>query len=108
MASFFLSEEAEGELDNAWLYIARESSSIDIATRVVENVYRRFWFLANHPYAGRNRDEDLRPGLRTFPADSYIVVYRIGKDEAGDELVVILHVVHASRDLSAVVQEGNA
>jgi plasmid stabilization system protein ParE len=72
----------------------------------MENVYRRFWFLANHPNAGRRRDEDLRPGMRTFPADNYVVVHRVETDQAGNDLVVILHVVHASRDLISILQEN--
>jgi len=105
MAKFFLSEEAERELDEVWLYIARESGSLDVATRAVDSIYRRFWLLANHPYTGRNRDEDLRPGLRTFPADNYTIVYRIGEDQAGDDLVLILHLIHSNRDLVTVLRQ---
>jgi hypothetical protein len=32
--------------------MARESGSIDIATRVVESVNERFWLLARYPYMG--------------------------------------------------------
>jgi plasmid stabilization system protein ParE len=108
MASFRLSEKAERELDDVWLFTARESGSIETATRVVDSVYRRFGFLAAYPYAGRSRDHDLRPGLRTFPTDKYIIVYRVGKDSAGEEMVFILSVVHASRDLISAIQEGTA
>ena len=97
MSAFQLSREAERDLDEAWLYIARESGSFDIATRVVGSIYRRFWFLGAHPYGGRSRD-DLEPGLRSFPAENYIIVYEILK-HAGDEQVHILRVVHSSRDL---------
>jgi len=48
------------ELDGIWMHIARDS--VDIATRVVENITRRLWLLARHPYIGRRRDDDLRPG----------------------------------------------
>jgi toxin ParE1/3/4 len=67
MSEFRLAPEAEGELDEIWLYIARQSGSIDIATRVVEKITGRFWLLARYPYLGRARDDDLRPGLRSFP-----------------------------------------
>ena len=50
----------------------------------------------------------LRTGLRAFPVDGYIIVHRVEKDKTGDQLVVILHVVHSSRDLLAVIQEGTA
>ena len=67
MSEFRLSREAETELDAIWIRIARESDSIDIATRVVESITERFWLLARYPYMGRRRD-DLRPGLRSFTA----------------------------------------
>lgn len=34
MSEFRLSPEAEAELDSIWMHIARESGSIEIATRV--------------------------------------------------------------------------
>jgi toxin ParE1/3/4 len=98
MSEFRLAPEAEAELDDIWLHIARESDSIDIATRVLEGITERFWLLARYPYLGRARDEDLRPGLRSFSADDYIIVHRI----AEDDVVLILHVVHGSRDLVAL------
>ncbi len=96
MSELRLSPEAEAELDGIWNYIARESGSIDLATRVVERITERFWLLARYPYMGRRRDEDLRPGLRSLAADDYVVIYRIA-----DDVVLILHVVHGSRDLAA-------
>lgn len=44
------------------------------------------------------RDEDLRIGLRSFPADDYVIIHRI----AEDDVVLILHVVHGSRDIVAL------
>jgi hypothetical protein len=38
MSEFRLSSEAESELDAIWIHIARESGSIDLATRVVESI----------------------------------------------------------------------
>jgi toxin ParE1/3/4 len=99
MSEFRLSREAEAELDDIWLHIARESGSIDIATRIVESISERFWLLAKYPYLGRARDEDLRPGLRTFPANDYLIIHRI----ADDDVVLILHVVHGSRNIAALL-----
>lgn len=98
MSEFRLASEAEAELDEIWLYIVRESSSVDIATRVVENIAQRFWLLAEYPYLGRARD-DLRSGLRSFVVGHYVIVYRI----AEDDVVLILHVFHGSRDISAAL-----
>lgn len=42
-------------------YIAKESGNIEIAAPA---------HLATYPHIGRRRDEDLRPGLRSFPRAS--------------------------------------
>jgi len=55
-----LVQEAEADLDDIWLYIAKESGSIDVADRVVDSLTERFGLLARYPYIGRSRDEDLR------------------------------------------------
>ncbi len=98
MSEFRLAPEAEAELDAIWLYIARESGSIDIATRAVESVTDRFWLLARYPYLGRARDDDLRPGLRSLPAGDYVIIHRVEPEDT----VLILHVVHGSRDIVAL------
>jgi toxin ParE1/3/4 len=50
-----------------------------------------------HPNLGRARDEDLRPGLRSFPVGEYVILYRIE-----DEDVVILRVLRGSRNMAAL------
>lgn len=85
--------EVDFELDDIWYYTARESGSIEIADRLIDSITDRFLLLANHPYAGRVRD-DLRPGLRSFPVGQYVIIYRIQGED-----VVILHVVHGHRDI---------
>jgi toxin ParE1/3/4 len=99
MSEFRLSPEAEAELDGIWVHVARESGSIDIATRVLESLTERFWLLARYPYMGRRRDHDLRPGLRSFTADDYVIIHSIVEDD----VVLILRVVHGSRDLVALL-----
>jgi plasmid stabilization system protein ParE len=38
MNEFRLSPEAEAQLDGIWLYIARESGSMDAANRIVDGI----------------------------------------------------------------------
>ena len=92
-----LAPEAEAELDDIWYYIAKESRSIEIADRVVDSIADRFFLLATHPHVGRRRDEDLRPGLRSFPVGEYVIIYRVEADD-----VLILHVIRGSRDIEAL------
>ena len=61
-------------------------------------ITERLWLLARYPYIGRRRDHDLGPGLRSFPADDYVVIHRVEEND----VVLILHVVHGSRDIIAL------
>ena len=66
----------------------------------MDEIAERFWMLATFPYAGRSRDGDLRTGLRSFPVRDYLIIYRVDSDE----LVMIIHVVHGSRDLDSLIR----
>lgn len=73
---------------------------MDIADRLVDSITQRFYLLSRNPFMGRSRDEDLRPGLRSFPIGEYVIVYRIE-----DEDVAILHVVRGSRNIQALFSQ---
>jgi toxin ParE1/3/4 len=92
-----LAPEVEAELDGIWYYTAKESGNIEVADRLIDSITDRFFLLAGHPYVGRRRDHDLRPGLRSFPVGEYVIIYRIEGDD-----VMILHVAHGRRDLEAL------
>jgi toxin ParE1/3/4 len=95
--AFRLAKRAEADLEDIAYYIAKESGSLDTARGVIESIMGRIHMLGANPYAGRARDEDLGPGRRSFPADRYIIVYRI----AGQD-VLILRVAHSRRDIEAL------
>lgn len=92
-----LAPKAANDLDNIWIYVARESGSLEIANRLIDSITDRFFLLASHPQVGRVRNDDLGPGRRSFPVGEYVIVYRIE-----DENVLILRVVHGRRDLEAL------
>ncbi len=92
-----LAPEAEAELDDIWYYVAKESGSIEIADRLIDSITERFFLLSSHPHVGRRRDDDLRPGLRSFPVGEYVIIYRIANVD-----VLILHVARGSRNLEAL------
>ncbi|HVC82734.1 MAG TPA: type II toxin-antitoxin system RelE/ParE family toxin [Chloroflexota bacterium] len=77
--------------------MAIKSDSTGIADRLTDSITRRFLMLAKHPYSGRRRDVDLRPGLRSFPVGAYIVIYRIEGDD-----VLILRILRGSRAIQAL------
>jgi toxin ParE1/3/4 len=98
MSGFRLLPEAESDLDDIWLYVARHSSNTDIANRLIDTITERFWLLAQHPQIGRRRDHDLRPGLRSFPVGEYVIIYRLEGEDA-----LILHVMRGSRDIAGLL-----
>jgi toxin ParE1/3/4 len=92
-----LAPQAEAELDAIWYYIATESGSFKVADRFIDSLAERFYMLATSPHLGRRRDDDLRPGMRSFPVGQYLILYRIDNQD-----VLILHVVRGSRDIEAL------
>ena len=89
--------QAEAELDGIWYYVANKSGSIEIADRLIDSITERFLLLSRNPHLGRRRDEELRPGLRSFTVGEYIILYRIKGED-----VLILHLVRGSRNLEAL------
>lgn len=89
-----LAPHAERDLDDIWLYIAKESGSIEIANRLIDTITDRCVALGSFPYIGRSRDEDFGPGCPSLAVGDYVIVYCV---ENGDAL--ILRIVHGRRDL---------
>lgn len=97
---FRVAPQAESDLDEIWYFLATQSSSVDVADRVIGSITARFALLATHPYVGRRRDEDLRPGVRTFTVGDYVIAYRVDGDN-----VLILRVLRGSRDIEALFRD---
>jgi len=92
------SAEADADLDEIWYYVAIHSGNTETADRLIDSITHRFFVLANHPNIGRPRDEDLRPGLRSFAVGEYVIIYRMQ-----DADVVILRVLHGRRRIEALL-----
>lgn len=86
-------------MDEIWYYVAVQSGSTEIADRLIDSITDRFLLISRYPEIGRRRDHDLRPGLRSFAAGEYVILYRI---EAED--VLILHVMRGSRNIESLLQ----
>jgi plasmid stabilization system protein ParE len=94
-----IAPEVESDLESIWQYVASESGSAEIASRLIDSITGHFLLLAKNPYLGRARDEDLRPGLRSLPAGEYVIFYRVREHD-----VLILHVLHGRRDIQRFFQ----
>jgi toxin ParE1/3/4 len=97
---FRVAPQAESDLDDIWYFLAIQSSHVEVADRVIDSITARFALLARQPYIGRRRDEDLRPGVRTFVVGDYVIAYRVD-----DENVLILRVLRGSRDIEALFRD---
>jgi plasmid stabilization system protein ParE len=70
-----IAPQAEADLDDIWLHVARQSGSMEIASRLIDSITDRFCFLAGFPNAGRARDLDFGRSCRSFPVGEYMIVY---------------------------------
>jgi toxin ParE1/3/4 len=90
-----ISAAAETDLDAIWLHIAKDSPAHadHFLERLISTIKST---LATAPLAGRSRDE-FGAGLRSFPAENYLVFYHIRKG-----VVEIVRIIHGARDLGAI------
>ena len=64
---------------------------------MIDSITARFALLARQPYIGRRREEDLRPGVRSFVVGDYVIAYRLDGDD-----VLILRVLRGSGDIESL------
>lgn len=93
MGKVFRSPQAIEDLDDIWLYIARDN--IDAADRWLDVLLDKARRLADRPSLGRLRPE-LAPNVRSLPVKAYVLYYR--PVERGIELVRVLH---SARDVES-------
>ncbi len=77
-----VAQRAEADLGDIWLYVAKESSSAEIANRLIDTITDRFFTLARFPYMGRSREEDFGPGYRSLSVGEYVIVYCVKRGRA--------------------------
>ena len=66
----------------------------------MDTLTERFVLLGENPHMGRRRDEDLVPGVRSFPVGRYIIIYRVLP--TGD--VLIVRVIPGERDIPSLLR----
>lgn len=93
---------ANADLDEIWESIARENR--DAADRLILEIYERVKLLAKFPDAGHSRKDlaGARP-LLFFPVGKYMIAYKSDSDP-----LVVVRILHAARNLSAVLGEDVA
>ena len=94
-----LTEQAEADLEELWVYIA--ARNVDVADRMVDAVLEGSRTHVRFPNMGQNR-EYLRPGLRSFVVSPFVVFYRSIEDT-----IEVLRVLHGARDIDSIIQAGD-
>jgi toxin ParE1/3/4 len=88
---FRLSQQAEQDLEDIWLYLRQKDDLL--ADQQIAQILNKFPLLSRFPDLGRRRDE-LGNGLRSFSIHPYVVFYRKNNDQ-----IEIIRILHQSRDV---------
>jgi toxin ParE1/3/4 len=89
--------QAEEDLIDIWLYIARDSAPA--AGRVLDEIEEKFILLADQSFLGPAHP-DIAPGLRCFPVRRYLILYR-----QITEAIENVRVVHGARDVPTLMAD---
>lgn len=100
MTQYRLSRRAVADLEGIWDYLAIARRNADAAFNQLESLYSRFSLLAESQFLGEQRDA-LRPGLRIFSVDQFVIFYYVIPDG-----IEVAGVVHGSRDIEGLFRRG--
>lgn len=95
MPRLTIAAQARADLQEIYAYVGRDDP--DAARRVLQRLRTAATQLAAHPRIGRDRSNDLRFGIYSFPVGAYVMFYR---EQPGG--IVLVRVIHGSRDLTAL------
>ena len=94
MARLFISAHAQADLQEIHVYIAKDNP--EAARRLLQRLRAKARALSEMPGMGRSQ-EDLRPGLFSFPVGRYVLFYC---PQPGG--IVLVRVLHGSRNVPAL------
>ncbi len=98
MPCLFKSSASESDLTEIAMYIGRDNP--EAAMRLLERFQRTLEMLLKNPLVGQSRD-DLAPGLRLYPVQNYLLLYRVAPDG-----IDLLRVLHGARNVKAVLRSS--
>ncbi|MEI9814140.1 MAG: type II toxin-antitoxin system RelE/ParE family toxin [Acidobacteriota bacterium] len=61
-----VSPRAVADLDEIWFFVAMESSSLEVADRLIDSITQHFLSLARQPYLGRSREREFGIAVQSF------------------------------------------
>lgn len=87
-----ISRRADRDIVRIWDVIAQDSPTA--ADQVENKLLAAMKLLGDHPGGGHTRDDVTDPRYRFWPVYSYVVAYRVEREE-----VLIVRVLHGARDV---------
>jgi len=99
VARLLFSALARADIDDIWLFVARQSG-IERADTTVDRLIRHLNQLCDYPYSGPERP-DIAADARSLAHQRWLALYRVDADA-----VRILRIVDATRDLLRLDPEG--
>ena len=95
-SNFSLSPDALNDLDEIWLFIAKDS--IEAAERNEDDLQSAMRRLARNPGMGHSRPDITDQPVAFWPSGSYLIVY-----ETESTPLHIVRVLHGARDASSLL-----
>jgi toxin ParE1/3/4 len=102
MATVVWTPAAEEDLETIFLYIGRDLHSPAAAARVVHEIAEKAGRYATRPLLAAARPE-FGPDVRAFFMHRYVIVYRPAPGG-----IVVLRVIHGSRDVVRILRQRDA
>ena len=101
---FVLTETAETDIDDAFMYISETLGNPDAASDLADGLEKQIDKICKQPLTGKLVENDYlrRQDVRRFLVDNYIAYYIIDED---NEVIVILRFVYGGRDQDKIVSD---
>jgi plasmid stabilization system protein ParE len=96
---FQLTEYAILDIDAIWLYLL-EKEGVETADRLVTELFKGFYKLADIPNSGHRRADLTSRGVLFYRVFSYLVIY-----EPQSKPLQILGVLHGKRNVSRILRQ---
>jgi toxin ParE1/3/4 len=96
---FQLAEDAIFDIDAIWLYLL-EKEGVETADRVVTELFKTFYKLADIPNSGHRRADLTSNKVLFYRVFSYLVIY-----EPESNPLQILGVLHGKRNVARILRQ---
>ena len=99
MDPFRLTDDAILDIDAIWLYLL-DKEGVETADRIVTELFRGFYKLADIPNSGHRRADLTSKQVLFYRIFSYLVIYKLGS-----EPLQILGVLHGKRNVARILSQ---